>query len=176
MGIAALAPSDEQLAARAADGDRSAFETLVRRHAGALLAYCRRLMQDDAEAEDRVQEAFLKAYAHIDRYSPGRRFGPWLFTIAHHTCIDALRTRKAWAPLGEADPPAAEDRRPLVRDDLEALEPALAALDPRARAVLHCKYTLGLSAPEIAARLEMTPGNVRVVLHRAIKTLRGRLT
>lgn len=130
-------------------------------------------MRDDAEAEDRVQDAFLKAYANIDRYDPNRRWSSWLFKIAHNTCLDALRAKKSWEPLPDQDPSAAA--QPLTLDDRDQLEPALSDLPPQARAVLHCKFALGLSGPEIAARLDLTPGNVRIVLHRAIKTLRARL-
>lgn len=168
-------PADEALAARAARGDAAAFEALVRRHAGPLLAYCRRLLGGDvAEAEDRVQEAFLRAYRALDRFDAARRFAPWLFRIAHNGCVDALRARRAWAPLDDEAAPA--PAAPLTPEASPAIAAAVDALPARCRAVLHLKYTLGLDAAEIAARLDMTQGNVRVVLHRAIKLLRERLS
>lgn len=175
MGIVVtLGPPDEQLALRAAGGDRGAFETLVRRHTRALLAFCRRFMADDAEAEDRVQEAFLKAYQNIDRYRPGARFSSWLYKIANNTCIDALRAKKDWAPLPEQGP-AEGAAKPLDFDQVEQLDEAVAGLNAKYRAVLHCKYALGMNATEIASHLDMTPANVRVCLHRAIRTLRTRI-
>ncbi|MCO5166133.1 MAG: sigma-70 family RNA polymerase sigma factor [Planctomycetes bacterium] len=168
------APTDEALAARAARGDAAAFEALVRRHAGPLLAYCRRLLGDPIEAEDRVQDALIRAYRALDRFDASRRFAPWLFRIAHNGCVDALRARRAWAPLDEEAAPA--PAAPLAPEQSPAIAQAVADLPARHRAVLHLKYTLGLDAAEIAARLDTTPGNVRVVLHRAIKLLRERLS
>ncbi len=169
-----LAPrSDEELAHRAAIGDREAFSTLVRRYAGPVFGLCRRLLGDEAEAEDRVQEAFLKAYEHLDRYDPARRFAPWLFRIAQNACIDGLRARRAWGPLPDELPSAAAP--PLGWEERDALDQAVATLPAKQRAVLHLKYAEGLSAPEIGARLDMTPGAVRIALHRAIHALRTRL-
>ncbi len=161
---------------RAAAGDREAFAGLVRRYTGPLFGLCRRLMGDAAEAEDRVQEAFLKAYEHLDRYDPARRFGPWLHRIAQNGCIDALRARRSWGPLpdaGLADDAAAE---PVGWDEREALAAAIDTLPAKQRAILQLKYGRGLAAPEIAAELDMTPGAVRVALHRAVGCLRRRLS
>jgi RNA polymerase sigma factor (sigma-70 family) len=64
---------------------------------------------------------------------------------------------------------------PLRLDHADQLEAAVAALPAKYRAVLHCKYALGLNATETGRQLDMTPQNVRVCLHRAIKTLRTRM-
>ncbi len=167
--------SDEALAVRAAAGDHAAFEALVRRHAGPLLAFCRRLLGDATEAEDKVQEAFLRAYRGLDRFDPSRRFSSWLYRIAQNACVDALRARREWAPIEEVDPPGGE-AQPLGPEASPHVARAVGDLPARQRAVLHLKYALGLDAVEIAERLDMTPGNVRVVLHRAVKLLRERLS
>jgi RNA polymerase sigma-70 factor (ECF subfamily) len=173
--VAPAQVADEVLAARAARGDRSAFEALVRRHTGALVAFCRRVLGDPAEAEDRAQEAWLRAFRALDRFDASRRFAPWLFRIAHNACVDALRARKAWAPLDDADLPTS-DAPPLRPELAPHIAAALDGLPPRQRAVLHLRFTLDLDAVEIGARLDMTPGNVRVVLHRALHALRERLS
>ncbi|MGE0707335.1 MAG: RNA polymerase sigma factor [Planctomycetota bacterium] len=166
---------DEDLALRAADGDRGAFEELVRRHGRDVWALCRRTLGDPQEADDVAQEALLKAWRGLSGYRPEGRLRSWLLRIAQRASIDALRARKAWTPLPEAGPldPA---RPPLALDEREALGAAVDRLNPRLRAVLHARYALGLSGPEIAELLDMTPANVRVCLHRAIHELRGRLT
>ena len=69
-----------------------------------------------------------------------------------------------------ATPTAAQE------EEASSLREAIASLPARFRAVLHCKYALGMNATQIARELEMSPGNVRVCLHRAIKTLRTRMT
>ena len=61
-------------------------------------------------------------------------------------------------------------------DHVDQLEGPLAELPARSRTILHCKYALGMNATEIARELDMTPANVRVCLHRAIKTLRARMS
>ncbi len=174
MGVVSLAPSSEQLALRAAGGDRRAFDALVDRHSAPLYAFCRRLLGDAVEAEDRVQEAFLKAFKNLHRFDPSYRFSSWITKIAQNSCLDALRARKAWAPLPEQGPAA--EAEPLRLDHADQLEGALNELPGKYRAVLHYKYTLGLNATEIGRQLDMTPQNVRVCLHRAIKSLRARMS
>lgn len=169
--------TDEALAVRAARGDHAAFEALVRRHAGPLLGFCRRLLRDPVEAEDEVQEAFLRAFRGLDRFDPSRRFSSWLYRIAQNACVDALRARREWTPLdAEVEPADPSAPAALGADASPHLTRVVSDLPARQRAVLHLKYTLGLDALEIAERLDMTPGNVRVVLHRAIKLLRERLS
>jgi len=173
MGVMTAAPSDEELAERAAGGEERAFEELVRRYTRPLLGLCLRLMGERPEAEDMVQEAFLKAYRGLASYDPSRAFASWLFRIAQNGCIDALRARKSWSPLPTTEPPAKEPLRMAWESGLPA---AIAALPGRYRAVLQCKYGLGLTAAETADRLDMSPGNVRVCIHRAIKMLREELS
>jgi RNA polymerase sigma-70 factor, ECF subfamily len=173
MEAVSLKPSSEQLAVRAANGDRQAFEALVQRHARPLYVFCERLLGDATEAEDRVQEAFLRAYKNLGRFNPSYRFASWLTKIAQNTCIDSLRARKSWTSINDIDPVA--DAEPLRLDHVDQLEGAMKELPAKYRAVLHCKYSLGLNATEIGRELDMTPQNVRVCLHRAIKTLRLRM-
>ncbi len=163
------------LVVRARLGDATAFAALVRRHTGPLLGYARSLVGTQAEAEDRVQEAFLKAWRGLERHDPSRSFGGWLHRIVHNACIDGLRARRAWEPLDEVEPPAPTRDAPLELDDVSAIDAAVAELHPRQRAALHARFALGLDAAEIAARLDTTPGNVRVVLHRAVAALRKTL-
>jgi RNA polymerase sigma-70 factor (ECF subfamily) len=174
MGIVSLSTRDDDLALQGAAGDRGAFEVLVRRHAKAVYALCLRTLADPVEAEDVTQEALIKAWRGLERYRPQGRFRSWLLQIAQRASIDTLRKRKAWVELSEAQ---ASDtlERPLEPDQREALAGAVETLSPKLRAILHAKYALGLSGPEIGQLLDMTPGNVRVCLHRAIHTLRGRL-
>ncbi|RMG12322.1 MAG: sigma-70 family RNA polymerase sigma factor [Planctomycetota bacterium] len=174
MGAVSLVPTSEELARRAARGDAKAFDELVERHTPALYALCRRMLGDATEAEDRVQEAFLRAFRNLQRFDPSRPFLPWLTRIAHNACVDSLRARRSWHPWPEQG--VAAPSEPLRLDAADALAPALETLSARQRAVLHCKYVLGMTAPDIARQLDTTPGNVRVCLHRAIAALRRRLS
>lgn len=174
MGVMA-APADEELADRAAHGDSRAFELLVKRHARPIYAFCRRIMGDATEAEDRTQEAFLRAYQSIDRFDLHRSFGAWLHRIAQNACIDVLRQRKAWSPLPAGEEAGLTAPPPLRHGDLGDLEELVAQLPGKYRAVLHLKYTQGLTGPEIADALGMTAVGVRVTLHRAIRLLREKV-
>jgi RNA polymerase sigma-70 factor (ECF subfamily) len=172
MAIVEAVRPDEALAREAARGDRGAFELLVRRHAGPLLAFCRGIVRDGSEAEDRVQEAFVKAYRALSRFDPARPFASWLYKIAQNVCRDALRGRKeASLPPGHPAP-----RPPLAGDALGRLDDALEVLPAKHRMVLHYKYRLGMNAAEIAAQLGLSHEDVRVTLHRAIRTLRERMS
>ena len=170
MAITAALRPDETLALEAARGDRRAFEELVRKYAGPIAAFCRDIVRDAAEAEDRAQEAFLRAYRGLATFDPSRPFSSWLYKIAQNACIDALRARP------EPPPAPAPEGRPLGSDALGRLEAALEGLTAKQRMVLHYKYRLGLNAAEIAAQLGITHEDVRVTLHRAIRALRGRMS
>lgn len=170
-----LEQSDAALAERAQAGDREAFAVLVRRHTGPLLGHARALLGPGPEAEDLVQEALLRAWRGLDRHLPGRSFAAWVHTILHRAGVDWLRARRPHAALEEDDAPVDDPGPPLRLEEVAGLPAALAALTPRQREVLHCRYGLGLDAAGTAARLETSPGNVRVALHRALAALRRQL-
>lgn len=172
MIFVSTADSDETLADQAIRGSREAFEQLVRRYAAPILAFCRHLLQDGAEAEDRTQEAFTKAYQKIGQFDSSGKFASWIFKIAQNCCIDTLRARKAWEPV--EDRPAPESHEPYS-ERLDNLERILAKLPARYRMVLHYKYRVNLTTEEIARQLDTSPENVRVCLHRAIRLIRERL-
>lgn len=150
------------------------------------LAY--RMLGDPAAAEDVVQDTFARALEKQSDYDfDGDPVGGWLCTVATRMCIDRLRRRKAagydgpWLPIPVHELPAFEARAASDADpelQLGAKESAslamlwaLEALEPRARAALLLNGVLGYTGPELADMLGVTPGNVRVILHRARKTL-----
>lgn len=152
-------------------------------HRGALFGLCYRMTGSAADAEDLVQETFQRALSHppADAQAPLR---PWLMKVATNLCIDALRKRQReryfgpWLPapvetelLLEGLEPSPEARYGLLESASTAFLLALEALDPKQRAVLILRDVLGLSGPEVGELLELSPENVRVVLHRAHKAL-----
>ncbi|MGB2986454.1 MAG: sigma-70 family RNA polymerase sigma factor [Phycisphaerae bacterium] len=85
------APTDETLLREYLDGKAASFELLVRRHTQELFQFVLRFTGDSAAAEDVVQETFLQVHNSAENFDPGRRFKPWLFTIAANKARDHLR-------------------------------------------------------------------------------------
>src|SRR5437762_11180622 len=83
--------SDEELLSSFRRGQREAFGVLVRRYEGELYGYLRRYLGDANLADDVFQNTFLQLFTKIGKYEPGRPVRPWLYTIATHQAIDALR-------------------------------------------------------------------------------------
>jgi RNA polymerase sigma-70 factor (ECF subfamily) len=88
------AQTDEQLAIAAQRGCRASFETIVERMQGPLLGYLQRLSASREDAEDLVQDTFVRAYRKIDRYHENWRLSTWLFTIARRLCINRRRQQQ----------------------------------------------------------------------------------
>ena len=162
-------------------GDRDAYAELVSRHAPVAMRTAA-LLGAGGEAEDVVQEAFVKAYAALDRFRPGAPFRPWLLRIVANETRNlhrasgrrAARERRAWERsepllLARRDDPA---DAALSRERQEALVRGLARLSPPHRQVVTCRYLLDLDEAETAAVLGWPRGTVKSRLHRALAELR----
>src|SRR4051795_11564594 len=110
---------DQDLMARAAKGDERAFRTLSERHAGAALRLARRILGNEAAAEDVVQDALLRVWTNAPRWRPEAAFRTWLYRIVVNLCLNAKR-RRPDLPLaaGEhiADPATAADAELEARE------------------------------------------------------------
>src|SRR3954454_7506594 len=101
-------PSDHDLMAQAALGDERAFRTLVVRHTGRALVIARRILRNDARAEEIVQDAMLRVWINAPRWRPEAAFRTWLYRVLVNLCLNERR-RRAHLPLeqvGEAADPA----------------------------------------------------------------------
>src|SRR5438477_4708396 len=96
--------SDEELLARFRRGQREAFGVLVRRYERELFGYLRRYLGDASLADDVFQNTFLQLYTKIGTYERGRPVRPWLYTIATHQAIDALRRNGRHTALSLDEP------------------------------------------------------------------------
>jgi RNA polymerase sigma-70 factor (ECF subfamily) len=172
-----LSAEEAALARSAQAGDQAAFATLVRRYSGAIFNQAYRMLDDAHEAEDAVQEVFLRAYRRLDSYDPERRLVTWLLSIGSNYCIDRLRRRRgawldlddaaAWLPSGEPGPEAS-----ALRDERRAaVQRALQRLPDTYRGVTVLRYWHDLSYTEIAEALDLTEATVKTRLHRARKLM-----
>ena len=165
-------------------GDADAYAELVTRHAPTALRTAALLGAGDA-AEDVVQDAFVKAYAALDRFRPGAPFRPWLLRIVANEARNvhrasgrrAARERRAWEEsrpllLVRPDDPA---EALLSAERQEALVRGLGRLSPEHRQVVVCRYLLDLDEAETVAVLGWPRGTVKSRLHRARLKVRNRL-
>ncbi len=173
---------DDRLLAQAGRGDRQAFSRLADRHIDRAHRVALRMLGDGAEAEDVVQDAFLRVWQKAADWKPGRaRFSTWLYRVVVNLSVDRQRKhqRRRTNPIEDgldfADPaPGAEDdlwssqQAALVRG-------AVAELPERQRAAVVLTYTEGLANADAAEALGISVGALESLLVRARKTLRGQL-
>lgn len=150
-------------------GDQAAFGRLYQRFGrmvhGILLAHGPR-----EEAEDLVQEVFLRAWTQLATLAEPAAFGGWLARMARNRAIDALRTRRPVTPVDPELPDAESTHAEAI-----AVITLVRALPEAYRETLVLRLVEGLSGPEIAEMTGMTPGSVRVNLHRGMVLLKERM-
>lgn len=169
-------------------GDEAAFEKLVRQYSGAMLRTARRLMRNEDDARDAVQEAFLSAFRSIDRFRAASKLSTWLHRIVVNAALMKLRSRRRKPELSidELLPKFLPDGH-QVRDTLEWSEPyrnlerrethalvrqGIDQLPASYRTVLILRDIEELGTEETAKMLEVTPNAVKIRLHRARQALR----
>jgi RNA polymerase sigma-70 factor, ECF subfamily len=172
-----------RLVAAARDGDRQAFDELVRRTYVDTYTLAVRLTANEEDARDVVQEAYLRAWKGIKRFRGDAQFSTWLYRItanAAYTLVQKRRRRRT-EPLETVDEPveAAVGAQPEAAAEsallLEQLSDAVAELPPKLRALVVLKDVYGLSHDDIAEELGISVAAAKVRLHRARKKLRDRL-
>jgi RNA polymerase sigma factor (sigma-70 family) len=174
------AETDAAIVARVRAGDREAYAELVRRHAPTALRTAS-LLGAGADAEDVVQEAFVKAYARLDSFRDGSPFRPWLLRIVTnetrnlHRGAGRRRAREqvAWARAERLLLDEGPQESVLSRERRELLVGMLRRLTERDRQVLICRYLLGLDEAESAAVLGWPRGTVKSRSSRALSRLRA---
>jgi RNA polymerase sigma-70 factor (ECF subfamily) len=175
------AQDDDRLAERARRGDAAALAALYRRHAGGLVAYLERYLGDRADAEDVLQDAFLRIFEGRGRYRPGGRFRAWLFTIATHLARDRLKQKRRRAEILAADPGAPRpDLDPLalvLRRQVEAvIDSVLADLPATYASAYHLRVREGLSYREISEICGDPEGTLRSRVHHTLRRIRDELS
>src|SRR4051812_41915594 len=178
--------ADAALVRRARDGDYGAFEQLFERYRTMAYRFAYQMVGRRDDAEDIVQEAFVRAYQHLDRYRDEAKFTTWLLRIVTNLCTDqarmsqrrtALEQQEAmgaldWMTIGNTDDPVQnleEDRRK------EALRRALQALPIHHRNVIVLRDIEEREYTEIAQILSCTVGGAKLRVLRARRALRDRI-
>jgi len=170
---------DGALLVRVAAGDNVAFRALVDRHLSAMLAVARRMLRDEAEAEDVAQEAMLRLWRSSDRLEIGE-YGvrPWLRRVVSNLCIDRVRASRNTTVTDELpeQPQAAIQVLNLEQQDTSArVALALKALPERQRQALVLFHYEGLSQIEIGKTLGVSDEAVESLLSRARRSLKATL-
>ena len=171
-------------------GDPRVFEQLMRTHGGRMLAVARRILRDEEDARDAVQDAFVSAFRARQQFSAGSRVSTWLHRIAVNSALMKLRTRRrkreesiddmlpSFRADGHheerfrswADPPDVAVGRAETRAHVHE---AISRLPESYRVVLTLRDIEGLDTDEVAQMLGITPNAVKIRLHRARLALRG---
>ena len=166
----------ELLALRCRRGDRAALEELIRTWEPRLLYFIRRLVRDEADAWDVLQETWLRILKGIDSLSDPRSLAPWLYRVARNTTLSRARSRKPPHesledyPESFTDDPAGE---PLDFEDAEQVHRGLLSLSLPHREVLTLFFLEDLAVEEAAIVLDVPPGTVKSRLYYAKRALRN---
>lgn len=175
------ADTDERIASRVQAGDTEAFGELIERYQAKLLRYGRKFLFDAEDAEDVVQDVFIKAFRNIRSFDASRRFSPWIYRIAHNEFVNALKKRQASRTIFAFDidtlfphltAPDTADSVTLERDLRTALERHLDKLDAKYREPLILYYLEGMDYKEISDILHIPVSTVGVRLARARASLK----
>lgn len=180
--------SESEAVERARQGDHDAFRVLVERHQGRAYRLALRVLRDEEQARDAVQEAFLKAYVNLSRFQGRSSFYTWLYRLVMNLCLDMKRRDRSVHRVETPEPDDLErvamiesetsddgwhehresPEEALGRTELRgAVAKAIAELPDGARETLMLREVEGLSYAEIARALEIPKGTVMSRLHYA---------
>jgi len=182
------ADPDRPLVERAQAGDTRAFGELVERYQGRVFALTKRILKDDDEAEDALQETFLSAFRGLKNFKQEARFSTWILRVASNAALMRLRKRRLDTvslerPTDEEDGPALEladwgktpEEELLDRETKDVMDKAIAELPPDYAAVFQLRDVEGLSNEDAAEALGTSVAATKSRLHRARLFLRERL-
>jgi RNA polymerase sigma-70 factor (ECF subfamily) len=194
MGGAALpaaeAPADADVVQRAREGDHAAFRVLVERYQGRAYGLALRVLRDEDQAQDVVQDAFLKVYGSLDRFEGRSKFYTWLYRIVMNLCLDRKRRDRSdreveWdeetAGGSLADPAGPDPDRSGPEAEVGSSElrvhvtRAIETLPEDARRAIQLREIDGLSYKEIAQVLGIPKGTVMSRLYYARRRLQEAL-
>jgi len=177
-------PSDHDLIARVRNGEGAAFEKLMRRYNQRIFRTARAVLRDEAEAEDVVQETFVRAFRHLEQFEERSSVGTWLTRIAVNEALSRLRRSQRFNVLDsetnqeEGGSYSVESKQPGPEEQASSQElrsvltAAIDSLSQELRTVFVLREIEGLSTLETSEALQLTSEAVRVRFHRARQALR----
>lgn len=178
-GIVLAAETDEILVEKIQRGQTKHFAEILERYQAKLTRYARKFLADPKDAEDVVQEVFIKAYRNIQSFDVARKFSSWLYRVAHNECINFLRKKKIESlPLLDLDTLFPHISREEHQDELNVqeiknqIETSLKNLDLKYREPLVLYYLEGFDYKEIADILRIPMATVGIRLSRGRKLLK----
>lgn len=177
--------SDEEIVERVLAGDSALFEILMRRHNQRVYRIVRGILRDDGEAEDVMQDAYVRAYQHLRQFEGRASFVTWLTRIAMHEAFARAERMKRQTSL-DSDESSFESIMATPKEDTPernaanrelgtALETAILSLPPKYRSVIMMRDVEELNTAEAASALEISEDAVKVRLHRARALVRRAL-
>src|SRR5438874_6038885 len=179
--------SDEEVVTRVMKGETGMFEIVMRRHNQLLYRVARSILRNDTEAEDVMQDAYVRAYEHLDQFAGRAKFSTWLTRIAVHEALARQRRGNRYQAL---EPMSEQEGEPMYRFASLALNPeqqastseirrlleeAVENLPDAYRTIFVLRDVEEMSTADAAEVLEISEENVKVRLHRARAMLRKSL-
>ncbi|MGD0939108.1 MAG: RNA polymerase sigma factor [Terracidiphilus sp.] len=169
-------------------GDKEAYGALVMRHSQSLFRVAFRITGNEADADDVVQEAFLRGYRKLESFESKSNFGTWIYRIAVHCALDKIQQRDGndSGRVGNANDPeqdqlqvadvAAGPDRLLLSGEIGAMQrDAMRSLTATERTAFVLRHMENCTTEEIAAALGIAPNAAKQAVFRAIQKLRSRL-
>ena len=173
--------TDEEVVDRVRGGEIALFELLMRRYNQRLYRITRAIVRDDAEAEDVTQDAWVRAFEHLDQFEGRARFSTWLTRIAVHEASARIRRRGRQTDIEDSMPTLASDaagpeERAADHELGRVIEEAVDRLPEVYGSAFMLREIEGLSTEETAACLGIPAETVKTRLHRARALLRNHIT
>lgn len=169
--------SDRELVVAFQSGDDDAYDELYRRHIGRVRHVCRKFLADPQDAEEAAQETFLRSFQALGRFNGRYQVGAWLSRIASNVCLDQLRASQRHIRVVNLADDGVEELEDgtspdaSVPDKME-LASTLKRIQPLHARALMLRTLEGLTHQEMAGELQMTPDQVKALLHRARTSFR----
>jgi len=176
--------SDEEVVNRVKAGDTALYEIIMRRYNQRLYRVARAILRDDGEAEDVMQDTYVRAFENLHQFAGKAAFATWLTRIAVNESLGRLKLRHridqledenetAGASMSLTESASDPESKASVGELTELLERALLALPEPYRAVVMLRDVEEMSTSETAAALDLTEENVKVRLHRGRSMIRN---